>query len=895
MWLPLRPLRRPLLLDHQDLIISTDLINMDAVKEHENPHLYIGGTDDHEIPQDLFQFGERMESRDTTLFPNAMYRARKVTMQMLRKHVFALQTMTVLVAFSIAVVGAVVNITVAAIGEHKLHTFYHLLEHSAVGGYGMLLGTNFALILFATALAAIEPRVQGSGIPEVKTLLNGLNLKGVTRLKTLFFKVLALICTVSSGLPLGKEGPMIHIGAMVAAGMSQGKSSYRGFDLSFTKFQEFRNDKAKRDFIAGGTAAGVAAAFGAPIAGMFFALEEGTSFWSQPLTLRIFLCTVTSAAVVSIILRTGSAVGLQTANGSVPGFFSLANPNATNPVTTSLYELYELPLFIILGLIGGMFGALFNSISIIFSRWRSKIFDGKKSMLVTESLLAVFIWTTLCWTLSTYGKSCATTARNGTDAGYIVYNCPEGEVSELGTLFLTGTEDLIKVLFYSDHTFSVYSLVLYAVLFFVGCVWISGTALPAGLFVPMMVLGSVIGRLFLKSIVACGYLHGATMTYSLVGAGCMVTGVTRAALTASLLLVEATGEVRFLLPLMISCLTAKSVGDLFGLGLYDLIIEFKHYLFLEADMPNEGYFLDASDIMNKDVKKLRRFCKVRDVVELFESPGGDAVNAIAIVREVNRDAKNDETELQSLSSSSRSLQQPSDHAFIQEQSLQEQSLPLHKCAFDGYILRRHLTTLLMKKAFNTAHPSLYLFFGANVSDYPEVIRWEALEAKYPHYITFEKARKELTDADLDKWMDLSPYMHQTPVLLWAHSPVSEVYQLFRTLGLRHLFLLHRDSTVAGLVTRKSLTHHWLHEMLCKRVAKLGAEIGMRPALHLTQKHEDLLSKMEAGISVQQEAVMKNLTNAAGRTGRSHSRISTHQNFERASRHDDSTGTPHSPA
>ena len=56
---------------------------------------------------------------------------------------------------------------------------------------------------------------------------------------------------------------MVHSGAAVAAGLSQGKTTSLGFDFGILK--EFRCDQEKRDFVTGGAAAGVAAAFGAPV------------------------------------------------------------------------------------------------------------------------------------------------------------------------------------------------------------------------------------------------------------------------------------------------------------------------------------------------------------------------------------------------------------------------------------------------------------------------------------------------------------------------------------------------------------------------------------------------------------------------------------------------------
>jgi chloride channel 7 len=114
--------------------------------------------------------------------------------------------------------------------------------------------------------------------------LNGVRVINTINLYSFVGKVISIIFSYSSSLALGPEGPMVHIGSMLGAGLSAAKSRTLGIRLP--TFESLRNDRDQRDFIASGAAAGITAAFGTPVGGVLFALEETASFWSRELTWR---------------------------------------------------------------------------------------------------------------------------------------------------------------------------------------------------------------------------------------------------------------------------------------------------------------------------------------------------------------------------------------------------------------------------------------------------------------------------------------------------------------------------------------------------------------------------------------------------------------------------------
>lgn len=102
----------------------------------------------------------------------------------------------------------------------------------------------------------------GSGVAEVKVILSGFVIHGYLGLQTLVVKTLALILSVASGLSLGKEGPYVHIASCV------GNIACR----LFPKYNH--NDGKRREVLSASAASGVGVAFGSPIGGVLFSLEE---------------------------------------------------------------------------------------------------------------------------------------------------------------------------------------------------------------------------------------------------------------------------------------------------------------------------------------------------------------------------------------------------------------------------------------------------------------------------------------------------------------------------------------------------------------------------------------------------------------------------------------------
>ena len=265
-------------------------------------------------------------------------------------------------------------------------------DNELVASYFFYAGVAVAFVLFASSLTVyFGPGAMGSGVPEVMGMLNGINYPGAIGFATLITKVLGILFAVVGGLAIGKEGPLVHIGANVGV-----MCMY----MPFAWCSFIHNDWHKRQFIAAGGAAGVAVAFGAPIGGALFAFEisRPNTFWHFQLLWRVFLTTSVACFTLALLqaMQTGAPLNL-TDSGAIK-FGIVAGSYENLPL--------DIVAAIIIGIICGLLGAGFINFTIWSGAQRKKYLTTNRRR-VMEAVGLAFV-TASCFYLAVmlYPNNC---------------------------------------------------------------------------------------------------------------------------------------------------------------------------------------------------------------------------------------------------------------------------------------------------------------------------------------------------------------------------------------------------------------------------------------------------------------------------------------------------------
>ncbi|KAJ8766506.1 hypothetical protein K2173_022565 [Erythroxylum novogranatense] len=659
-----------------------------------------------------------------------------------------------------------INLSVENFAGWKFELTFKIIQKSYFAGFILYVLINFVLVFSSVyIITQFAPAAAGSGIPEIKGYLNGVDIHGILLFRTLIGKILGSIGSVGGGLALGKEGPLVHTGACIASLLGQGGSTK--YHLNSRWPQLFKSDRDRRDLVTCGCAAGVAAAFRAPVGGVLFALEEVTSWWRSQLMWRVFF----TSAIVAVVVRTAmgwcdsGSCGHFGSGGFIIWDISGAQED---------YSFRELLPMAVIGVIGGLLGALFNQLTLYITYWRRNYLHKKGNRVkIIEACLISVITSLISFGLPLL-RTCSQCPEADPNAGiecprppgmygnYVNFYCgKDKEYNDLATIFFNTQDDAIRNLFSAKtiHEYSAQSLLTFLVMFYALAVITFGTAVPAGQFVPGIMIGSTYGRLVGMFVVNFySKLNIEEGTYALLGAASFLGGSMRMTVSLCVIMVEITNNLKLLPLIMLVLLISKAVGDAFNEGLYEEQARLRGIPLLESRPKYQMRKMTAKESCgNQKVVSFPRVAKVADVVSILRS---NEHNGFPVIDH----SRNGETIVM------------------------------------GLVLRSHLLVLLQSKVDFQHSPIPNDPRGGsapirhNFSEFVKPVSTKGISIKDIH----------LTSDDLEMYIDLAPFLNPSPYVVPEDMSLTKVYNLFRQLGLRHLFVVPRPSRVIGLITRKDL-------------------------------------------------------------------------------------------
>ena len=386
--------------------------------------------------------------------------------------------------------GLVVSVFRSAI-QHGLtlviacFSFFH---HQPIWLIPWVIGSVIIALLLGR-MSQRNPNIKGSGIPQVEGQLTG--QFDEQWWPVLWRKFVGGILGIGSGLFLGREGPSIQLGATIGQGIAEHNH--------VTKIE-------RRVGIASGAAAGLSAAFNAPIASSMFILEEVYHNFSPLVWLSVFI-----SAVV--------------ANGVSMTFFGL-RPDLDLPHQV-LFPANQYIHLIILGLLLGILGRVYQYVILRLGTWSRKLKWFKPSWYpVIPFLLVIPIaW---YWPVTLGGGN------------NLIISLPKLPLS-------------IPLLFGFLLLRFVFSMVSY------------GSEIPGGIFLPILTLGAVIGACYCATLVSFGLVPKEYLgNYSIYAMAGYFACISKAPFTAILLITEMVGSMTHLMPLAVVAVTAYVMNDILG-------------------------------------------------------------------------------------------------------------------------------------------------------------------------------------------------------------------------------------------------------------------------------------------------------------------------------------------
>ncbi|KAH7116210.1 chloride channel [Dendryphion nanum] len=420
----------------------------------------------------------------------------------------------------------------------------------------------------ATLVKSFAPYAAGSGISEIKCIIAGFVMKGFLGAWTLVIKSIGLPLAIASGLSVGKEGPSVHYAVCTGNVISRFFDKYR------------RNAAKTREILSASAAAGVAVAFGSPIGGVLFSLEEMSNHFPLKTMWRSYFCALVATAVLAAMnpFRTGQLVMFQVKYDRSWHFF-------------------EVLFYIIIGIFGGLYGAFVIKWNLVVQAFRKKYLAKYP---IIESVILAVVTAIICYP-------------------NMFLRIDMTESMEILFLECEGAHDYDKLCDRDNRWSMILSLAIATVVRTLLVIISYGCKVPAGIFVPSMAIGALFGRML---GIFVQYLHESSPnaaffaacepdgpcitpgTYAFLGAAAALSGIMHISVSVVVIMFELTGALTYILPTMIVVGVTKVVSERFGHGgIADRAIWFNGYPFLD-NKEEHTFGVPVSQVMVSNIISL---------------------------------------------------------------------------------------------------------------------------------------------------------------------------------------------------------------------------------------------------------------------------------------------------
>jgi len=494
-------------------------------------------------------------------------------------------------------------------------------------------GYSAGLCIVACALVLfIAPKAAGSGVPEVKGYLNGCKIKDLFG-KFGWVRAVAVIFSVTSGLPLGREGPMVGTGCQIGLywvdvilkHYYQEEFTLKDADgntvdvkniLDVAKFHYVRRRCAML-----GSVAGIAAAFNAPIGACLYIYEEvsGVMKWNSWVTVLAMISATTatycSLSLLAAIEETRSHLGALVLTG--PG-----NNAMSVKVGELRYKFADIMIAALIGILCGLFSRIYAKSLLQMARFRRRRSEWHISLRLLEALVVTFcVGLALFYFPAIFGPTCEQVPKLDFDSpkkGRILasgeagglhfdhWTCGKDDHNFINTL-LSGLEPGIQVLLEQyGNDFSIWKMALVFLLQFCGSLLIFGLPMPMGLFIPNLYFGALIGRMvgqaffLLKpdDVASPDFYLANPGVFAFCGMGAAISGFSHMTISIAALIMEATHNIVDVVPLLTAIMAARMVaGFINHEGFDEEMLIFKNVPFLHTEMPPYLSSEFAADLM----------------------------------------------------------------------------------------------------------------------------------------------------------------------------------------------------------------------------------------------------------------------------------------------------------